>query len=590
MAFDGIVLHTLTSELKKQVNSKIDKIYQPNNSEVILQLRQRGAGNNLMISISPQNSGLFTTNKKTDNPLSPPLFCMVLRKHLQGGKIVDFKQLYLDRVLIISIEAHDEMGHTKYVELICEFMGKHSNIILADKSKNTIIDSIKRIPPSISSRRQILPGVTYTAPQKEAKLLLTSFFSEEEFSTRLLELPIDTPLSKCLVNIFEGFSPLLATEVVYRAGLYIHTPMDKCGQIEISKLYQQLLALKSIVEKQQYTPTIALKRKEPKAFSCIALTHLNPSYQVEQFNSTNELLSEVYFLKKRQSKFNSFHHKLSQIVKSELDKSKKKLSIQNEVISNSKTADKYRIMGELITSNIYQIKPGTKKINVTNFYDPEQGEMEIELKPELTPSANAQQYFKTYNKKKKAAHMAAQQKNIIESHFNYLESLKHSLDQAENLTDLSEIELEMREQKLYNPISEKTNVKKKKIEYSPYQFFSSSGLEIKVGKNNKQNDWLTLKASNKEDLWFHTKDIPGAHVVITRQGQEDIDQESVNEAAMFAAYFSKAKYSNQVPVDFTQIKYVHKPSGAKPGMVIYTNQKTIFASPSEDFLKKFNLE
>lgn len=586
MAFDGIVLAAVTGELQGLIGSRITKIYQPEAGSILLHLHNRQSKAKLFISTHPVNGRVHLTKLNYENPLNPPLFCMLLRKHLEGGKIVDITQgQNLERFLTISVEVFDEVGDRKLKQIIVEIMGKHSNLILVDPETGTIIDGIRRFSHEVSRYREVLPGRTYIAPPAQNKLELVKT-TEELFKAALFNLPLNSFVYKLLVKCLGGISTPMAKELVVAAGLPLELTLNTMGEYEFSMLWQQVGSLANQVSSQEYTPTIYKDAAELLDFSAIPYTY---SLQADElvFTSMSQALDFYYEQKMAQEELAHQKRELTKVLNKELERNYKKKLLQEQTVSFAKDAEPFRVMGELLTANIYRIEKGMGEITVENFYDPENGLITIPLEKELTPAQNAQAFFKKYNKAKVSAEKALEQLFLTCEEIDYLESVTQSVNQAEGLIEIDEIRQELIKESYLAPPNRKKEKLKQPTKTKPQflTFLSSAGFNILVGKNNRQNDLLTLKIAKDHDLWFHVKDIPGSHVIVQTKGQE-IPDSTLEEAALVAAYYSKGQSSSQVPVDWTYKKHVKKPSGAKPGKVIYDNFKTIYITPDMSLIDK----
>lgn len=607
MSFDGIVLRAVATELNEALlGARIDKVYQPTKHEIILVLHQKGGSPaKLLLSALAQEARVHLLAQTPPNPATPPLFCMVMRKHLEGGKILSIAQQRFERVLEINCEIIDELGEKALRQIIIEIMGKHSNIILIDPSLNKIIDAVHRVPASLSRYRQVLPGLPYHCPPPQEKLELDKL-QQDEFYERLLALPLSTPLNKAVLKTVSGVSPQSVGEILYRCGLDPLQALEYCGEYELSTLWQSVAPLGAAIEHGDFTPEIILQDKQPVTFSAMALTSY-PSAWRRSFASMNEALDYYYQHKNTASLFQQQKGNLEGLVKKEIARCEKKAGLQSETIMEAQHAEQYRLWGELLTAQLYQLSPG-KAARVPNYYDPE-GKMEtIPLDEHLTVGENAQRYFSRYQKAKNAAMKAEQQLQETKEELTYLSSLISSLQSVTTVAEITEIQQEFREAG-YLPTAEskkklaskgkncnkdrsgKTNKTGKtgKLGKSAQQQAASQPQKIirdswliYFGKNNRQNDLLTMKMAKADDLWFHTKDIPGSHVVIKNPDRREIPDKILEEAALLAAYHSQARNSTQVPVDYTLRKNVWKPNGAKPGFVLYDNQHTIYVTPAPE--------
>ncbi|WP_066638792.1 Rqc2 family fibronectin-binding protein [Desulfolucanica intricata] len=590
MPFDGLVLSAVRQELNdKLIGGRIDRIHQPTKDELILNIHHPGGRQRLLLSAHAFKARVHTTTESKENPPSPPLFCMVLRKHLEGGRICGFHQPGLDRVLRIEVEARDELGQTVKKLLICEIMGKHSNIILVNEASNTIIDGIKRYSHTVSRHREVLPKRIYLPPPEQGKqnpLVLT----EETFRECLLSGSLEARVANIIQKFFDGLSPLICREIVYRSGLPDNLILDHCGDHELRMLWQALQSIIVPARDKKFKPTALFDRYgKPVDFAAFDILHL------EGFSKeTGEMCSVLdcyYSAVHKFDQINSQKQSLYQVIRKEISRVQKKLSLHRQSLQDANEAEQYRIYGELLTANLYRLSKGETEVYLENFYDPQGAKLSVPLDPQLTPVENSQQYFKKYLKAKNTITNAEEQLQKAQADLNYLESVATSVDQAITVSELVEIRQEMIEQSYISDIKNQIKLNKNKKEQEkprPMSFNSTDGYIILVGKNNKQNDYLTTKIANDEDIWLHTKDIPGSHVII-RSGGNKVPENTLLEAASLAGYFSKARDSSKVPVDYTYKKYVHKPKGAKPGYVIYENQKTLYVDPGEDILEKLAL-
>ncbi|MHB8170080.1 MAG: Rqc2 family fibronectin-binding protein [Thermincolia bacterium] len=588
MSFDGIVLAAIRSQLAKEITgSRIDRVYQPEGEEIILHLRRPGENQRLLISAHAQNARVHLTAIQKPNPMEPPMFCMVLRKHLEGGKITAVRQPGLERVLNIHVEGYDELGALAEKILVCEIMGKHSNIILLDPSTNTILDGVKRYTHALSRHREVLPGRPYLAPPAQDKHDPLTL-EEEAFHGIMLGSALNSQVTKVIQKNFEGLSPLLCREIASRPALDQDLTLDHCGEYELTRLWATLTNLFREVREENFQPTLVFDPwGQVTAFSAVDLTQY--SCWKKETGSMSQILDKYYTQKEHQAKFGQRQQTILKLVQGELDRLGKKVQIQQENIRDAEAAEELRLWGELITANLYQLQKGQESVELVNYYDPEGSTVKVRLDLQRTPAENAQVYFKRYTKAKYSGNLAVQYLEEYQQEIDYLESVATSIQQATTLSELIEIKEEMAAQG-YLKVKETTKGKKNKKpgaapkqELSqPLAFTSTDGITIMVGKNNKQNDQLTLRTAHPEDIWLHVKNIPGSHVIIRCNGTAQVPETTLHQAATLAAYYSKARGSSNIPVDYTLRKHVHKPRGAKPGMVIYDNQRTLFVTPNEE--------
>jgi len=579
MPFDGLMLAAIQSELSKTlVGAKIDKIYQPARTDIMLNIRHHRERYRLLLSAHARDARVHLSTQPTENPTQPPTFCMVLRKHLEGGSIKEIEQPGLERVLKIHVATRDELGRPSEKLLICEIMGKHSNILLVDPAVNSITDGIRRYSHEVSRHREVLPGRPYIPPPAQNKLNPLRV-DEDTFRNIILEVPLENKVVKVLQNGFEGLSTIMAREIVFRAQLSEELTVNYCGEHEMRVLWQALQSLSIPASNGQFQSTIIEdNNKKPVEFAAFDITiweeytryHGSPSEIVDNFFTAVKLLD----------RFEGESQSLKTKLNKEVKRLKKKMSLQTESADTAQKAENYRAFGELLTANIYRMDKGNKEIEVENFYDPEGKSVVIPLDTRLSPAANAQSYFKKYVKAKKTRKAALEQARKSKAELDYLQGVLLNVEQATSLTDLDEIRQELIEQGYISDKKHKvpTKKEKKKAASPPLPFKSSDGFSILVGRNNKQNDRLTMKLAKDNDIWLHTKDIPGSHVIIKTQGMK-VPDHTIHQAAVIAAFYSQARESQNVSVDYTPRKNVKKPRGAKPGYVIYEQQRTAVVTP-----------
>ena len=566
MSFDGIFTNRMTKELQEKLETgRVSKVYQPYKNELLLTVRANGKNQRLLISAHPSYARIHITEETYENPSEPPMFCMLLRKHLEGSIITSISQIGMDRIIVIEFKTRNEIGDISYKQLVVEIMGRHSNVIFVDKDRNLILDSIKHVPMAVNRHRSITPGQTYTLPPEQEKL--HPFEATEELVQQKIDF-LGGKLDKQLVSQFAGISPLLAKEAVYRAGIANRDSLPK-----------SFISIINSIKNGEISPQIITK-DDKETFYLIDLNHINGDTKF--FPSLSELLDRFYFGKASRDRVKQQANDLERYVQNEIQKNKKKIKKLEQTLEDAKKADKYQLEGELLTANLHNVKRGDKQIEVINYYDESGGTFTIELSPRLTPSENAQKFYQKYQKAKNSLTVVKEQIEKAIEEINYFDMLSQQLETA-SPKDIQEIREELMEEG-YLKIKQKKGNKKNKIQKPILeQYESTDGTEILVGKNNKQNDYLTNKVARRDELWFHTKDIPGSHVVI-----RDLEpsETTIIEAATIAAYFSKARQSSSVPVDFTKIRNVKKPSGSKPGFVTYDNQQTIFVTPDEELIIK----
>lgn len=587
MSLDGLVVHGLSRELQSCVMGRINKVQMPSDNDIILQIRAAGRTVKLLLSANPTYPRVHLTDQSFMNPLEAPMFCMLLRKHCEGGIIEAIEQPGLERVLHFRIRQRDELGDLSVKTIIVEIMGRHSNIILTDPATGMILDGIHHVTPAISSYRVVMPGSTYIAPPEQHKLM--PFELSKDRFTQLMTESTDKAQEEdtaslrfweqTLVQRLSGFSPLLAREVVHRA--LGHGMSDSSPAAVINPLWEALRQLIEQIRSGRLDPIIVEQQPSGKTFfSVTSLTHI--SGEVRRYETVSSCLEAYFGDKAERDTVKQRVSDLFRLLSNERSKNVKKLEKLEETLIEAKDADKFRIRGELLTASMHLIRKGERQIEVINYYDEEQRPVTIELDPLLTASENAQRYFKKYTKSKNSLIAVEEQMAQAREEIGYLDSLLQQLSSA-GLGDIEEIREELTQQGYLRGRGKKGRKKKPNQKPLLSCYTSSEGIPIYVGKNNTQNEYLTNRLAHSGDTWLHTKDIPGSHVVI-RSGE--YGDATLHEAARLAAYYSQAKESSQVPVDYTLIKHVRKPGGAKPGFVIYDHQKTLFVTPDAEVIKQ----
>lgn len=575
MSYDGMVTHCVVSELNRVLTGgKIDKVYQPERDEILLAVRTPAGTHRLLLSASASNPRVHLTRITRENPMTPPMLCMLMRKHLLGNKILRITQQAFDRVIRIDLEGRNELGDICEKSIVTEIMGRHSNIILIDEN-NRIMDSAKHVDFTVSAVRQVLPGLLYEAPPAQDKLLPDNY-SLVELLSRLDHTPEDMLLDKFLLNSFMGMSPLLAREIVYR---FAGNPKMTRSEVDTAAFLTFADGFLKDICGERYAPTLVISREEkkPSAFSCMKLTQYQDACILEEYDSISQVIDAYYEKRAQREHMNQRAAFLLKLVNNNIDRCEKKLALHRENLEKAKNRETYKIYGDLLTANLYRMKSGMKELSAVNYYSENQEEISIPLKEELSPSQNAQRYYKLYTKSKMTEKYAVEQIADAEEEKYYLESVLDALQKTETPAELSEIRDELADSGYVPKI--KSKVKKQQKRSAPLQFFSSDGFEILVGRNNRQNDELTIRMAYSTDLWFHTKIIPGSHTIVRTRGGEEVPDRTIVEAAQLAAYYSKAQNSSKVPVDYTVVKNVRKPNGAKPGMVIYDHYNTLYVDP-----------
>lgn len=553
MAFDGAFLHKITQELSVAVGCHMDKIYQPSRDELVLTLRKKGFAERLLITAKSGNARLHFTANKYENPENPPMFCMLMRKYLNAARLVDIMQPNLERVAVLVFSSSNEMGDIVEIKLVCELIGNKANIILVNEN-GRIIDSLRHSDVE-SGGRLILPNAVYEFPEAQNKL---------NPLTTELSVIIKKAEETSYLKTVDGFSPLICREIEES-----ENPKDRFAQI-LNDL------------KTADNPVLILDNNNlPFDFTFTDIKQYGSSFKTEKFESFSALLDEFYTKKETVSRINSSAKDIIKLINNLKNRTEKKISLRLLDLEKCKNRETLRVYGELIKANLYSIKNGSEFAEVVNYYDSELKTVKIPLNPAISPSANANKYFKDYKKSYTAEQTLTALIEKDRKELEYFDAVSDSINRSSTLSDLQEIREELEETGYIKRTKDK---RKKGNSNSAFkEYTSEEGYRILVGKNNKQNDLITTQIASKLDLWFHTKDIAGSHVLVMSGGKVVSDQ-TVLQAATLAAKNSKAAASSKVAVDYTPVKFVKKPNGAKPGMVIYTTNKTIFVNPTEELV------
>lgn len=570
MALDGIYLYSLVNNLQNSIlNSKIDKITQPEKDEIILTFRKDRSNLKLLISASPRFARIHLTNSVKANPIKAPMYLMVLRKYILGGRITNITQKDSDRILIIEIENRDELGFDSVYSLIVEIMGRHSNITLTRNRDNKVMESIKHITPDINSYRVLYPGVNYIYPPASTKL--NPFSSTYEELTSFISNNSIIFDEKFYSNCFTGISKLLSSDLYYNT-------VDSNNSPTIHEIYENLKKFMNNLDENISYNIYTNKLGILKDFYSLKLTSLKEDFLLIPYSDPNTLMDAFYEKKDKQDRLQNKSTDLQKLIHTNLDRCNKKLRILTETLADCAEKDSLRIKGDLLTSYIYTIKKGDNECTLLNFYNEDQEEyMKIALDKTKTPSENVQYYYKKYNKLKISEEYAQIQLEKNTEEITYLNSVLTNIINAESYTEIDEIKNELIETKYIRYRKNNKNPNKLKTS-KPHHFVSSDGIDMYVGKNNLQNDYLSLKFANKNHLWLHAKDIPGSHVIVC---SFDVPDKTLEEAAIIAGFYSKGKNSLKLSVDYTKVKELKKPNGSKPGMVIYHTNKTLIINPND---------
>lgn len=582
MAFDGIVIANIVKELRDTLlGGRINKIAQPEKDELIITVKGLAREQHkLLMSAGAGLPLIYLTENTKPSPMTAPNFCMLLRKHLNSAKILDIYQPSLERIINFKFEHLDEMGDLCVKYLIIELMGKHSNIIFCDDDMK-IIDSIKRINQFVSSVREVLPGREYFIPATTEKLNTLSI-TLDDFQNNVLNKPI--PIGKALYNNMTGISPLIANELCYRASIDSEAPANSLSEAVGLHLYKNFERLMEDVKNGLFTPNIVSLDKIPVEFSSVTLTCYS-NHDVQPFDTISTLLETFYASKNAVARIRQKSFDLRKVVSNAIDRTSKKYDLQLKQLQDTDKRDKFKVYGELLTAYGYGLEPGTKVLNTVNYYTNE--DISIPLDPTISPMENAKHYFEKYNKLKRTFDALTNQIQETADELTHLESIKTSLDIATEENDLTALKLELTEYGYVKrkftsgskKLEKKANPKKTNAKSKPLHFISSDGYHMYVGKNNYQNDELTFQFADGGDWWFHAKKMAGSHVIVKADGKE-LPDKTYEEAARLAAYYSGARDADKVEIDYTIKKNVKKPSGGKPGFVVYyTNYSMV--SPTD---------
>lgn len=575
MAFDACMMRATLKEFSESFpEAKIEKVLQPANDEIDIVLHHQKRSSRLLFNVGPNAPRLQLTAKVKENPLKAPMFCMFLRKRLQGAKITGVSQPGFDRIAVFDVSGYDEMGFATDMKIVCEIMGKYANFILLD-AEEKIISALKIIDFAASTIRQVLPGLKYRAPAMQEKLSPLEI-DRDTFFSRLEGFPQEKTGEKFIISTYSGIATQIAHELVFRATGEIDVPVS---DIDRNKFYEVFEAWQILLLEHRYTPTVALDPTgRPIDYSYMNIGYLGDYATYRSFDTLAELFDLYFAEKDRLEKIHQRARDIRLLISGAKARTEKKLLIQREALADSERAEDYKRRGDLITANIYKIKRGDKSLTAIDYYDESYPQITLELDERLSAAANAQRMYKLYNKCKTAKAVLTEQIAKWEEELLYLESVQSFLDSAETEQDISDLRDE-----LYSSgyASRMKGYKPPKISRSkPLEFVTTDGMKLYVGKNNVQNDRLTFKMAEKDDLWFHVKDLPGSHVILVTDGREPTDRD-YTEAAGIAAGYSKAT-SDLVAVDYTRVRNIKKPAGAKPGFVTYKTNYTAFVKPIKE--------
>lgn len=574
MALDGIFVRHIAEELRRElIGAKINQVHQPSRDELVISLHTRSLNRRLLISARADSPRISLTDHRAENPQVAPMFCMLMRKKLCGARVVDVRQHSLERMLFIDLDAATTLGDRTNITLAIEIMGKHSNCILVDE-QGIIVDSLKRIDMTLSSKRLVLPALKYELPPSQGKLSLLED-TTDNILNKILSFD-NTTLDKAILSAVMGISPIVCREISHRATGCTDAYVGDLSFIHKEALRKEIESLSKVVGNTSGRPCM-LKDLSGKPFDLTftEITQYGASAAVQEFDTFSQLLDSYYFERDSIERMRVKSRDLAKLIANNIQRLSRKINVQTGELEKSKDRETLRIYADLLQANLYRIEKGASFADVENFYDENMGTVRIKLDPSKSPSWNAQKYYKDYARAKTADKMLRIQIAKAQSELEYLETVADEINRAESERELTQIRQELIEG---GYIRSPKGKQKPPKELSPREFTVSEGFVVLVGRNNRQNDMLTLKLSAKNDVWLHTKDIPGSHTVIRSEGK-DVPLSVIEEAARICAWYSKAKDGAQVPVDYTLIRHVSKPQGSPPGKVIYTDQRTLFVTP-----------
>lgn len=576
MALDGAFVHYLTRELRDDLcGARVSQIHQPNRDELIFAVRTLNGNKKLLISARANSPRVSFTQYAPENPPSPPMLCMLLRKRLCGAKICDVRQPDLERIMFIDFDATNDLGDPIRLTLAVEIMGKYSNVIFIDEN-GIIIDALKRVDPTMTTQRLVLPSMRYELPPAQNKLSMLEC-EPTEIVKAIQHLPKPEKLNKAILSVVQGVSPIVCREIEYlvTSGEDLYT--DELTSQYLKRLDYYITKLTNAVRETLGAPyCISEPKGKPKDISFMGITQYGTAMNVTREESFSQLLDNFYYERDRVDRMKVKGQDLLKLLTNASERLARKINTQRAELEQCADREMLRVNGDLLQANLYRIEKGSPFVDLENFYDENMATVRIKLDPSKSPSQNAQKYYKDYRKAKTAEQILTEQIDLAQKELEYIDNVFDSLSRAETERELAEIRSELIQTGYIK--APKGNRKEQKP-LPPIKFTTTDGFEILVGRNNRQNDTLTLKTANNNDIWFHTKNIPGSHTILVTNGKEPSD-EAILQAAQIAAYHSKAKDSSQVPVDYTQIRNVSKPQGAKPGMVIFVKNRTVYVTPS----------
>ena len=572
MAFDACMMRAVLSEYRREFpEAKIEKVLQPRTDEVDLVIHYGGKSRRLIFNVGPNSPRLQLSDIPRENPPQPPTFCMLMRKYFSGARILSAEQLGFDRIAVLSVKCYDDMGFPVTRKIVCEIMGKYANLIVLD-GDDRVVAALKVIDFAASTVRQVLPGLKYQIPAQAEKLDPLKI-DREVFFSRLADFPAERTVEKFITSTYSGIATQIARELCYRAGGETDLPVCR---VDRERLFSVFSAWQELLISEDYTPTLVIDRDgKPCDYSYMDITYLGEGLEKRHFDSFSALFDLYFAERDRIERINQRARDLIVLLNNARARTERKLAIQREALEESRKGESYRRAGDLITANMYRLSRGMTSFETVDYYDEEAPTVTVSLDPRLSPAANAQKMYKLYNKAKTASVVLTEQIALWERELLYLDSVRAFLDAAESEEDLAEIRDELYRSGYSSRLRGYRPPKKTKARH--LTFTTSGGFKLLVGRNNTQNDYLTFRLAAKEDVWFHVKDMPGSHVILVTEGEEPGERD-YTEAAAIAAHYSSAG-GDRVAVDYTRVKNIKKPQGAKPGFVIYKTNYTAYVKP-----------
>ena len=586
MPFDAVFLSAVADELRAQtLTCRVDKVQQPERDTVILHLRAPGMSARLLLSASTNHPRAHLSTRSFENPAQPPMFCMLLRKHLTGGRLSAITQPPMERLLDFSFECTDELGESVQKHLILELMGRNSNLILTDGT-GRVLDCLRRVDFEMSAERQLLPGLYYRLPPTQGKR--SPFETDADMLTQLLCAQTgQKQFDAWLLDTFGGISPLLCRELAFRIFGDVDTDIAALSQDAKQQAAFSLHEQFSALADGKKTPVLLVKQDRPWDFTCIPIAQYGGFVRCELQQGFSQLLDSFYGERDHAERLRQKTQAMRKLLTNLCNRTARKLALQKKELAGTHDRERLRRLGDIVTANLHAIARGQSRLRAVDFYDPDMQEIDIPLNPALSPQQNAAKFYKDYQKAKTAERVLTEQIARGETELDYLESVLEALSRAESERDIQQIRAELADG---GYLREQTQKKRMKLPPAkPMQFRSTEGYTILVGRNNQQNDMLTTKLAEKGDLWLHAQKIHGSHVIIVCAGQTPSDQ-TVTEAMTLAAYYSQSREGQNVPVDYTRVKNVKKPNGAKPGMVVYDRYATGYVTPDAALAEKLKVE